>query len=67
MIAQETRSVRIFAMVTIGLLLAGVAMLSNPFIGHWALLLALGAVLTLVRAIVLAVRIDAPQQGHDRP
>ncbi|WP_149755409.1 hypothetical protein [Roseivivax sediminis] len=62
MISQETRSMRIFAMATMGLLLVGIAMLSAPAIGSWSVLLAGIAALLLLRAVLLAIMLDRPSQ-----
>ncbi|ETX29296.1 hypothetical protein [Roseivivax isoporae] len=62
MISQETRSMRIFAMATMGLLLAGIAMLAAPTIGNWAVVLGVMAALPLLRAVLLAISLDRPDR-----
>ncbi|ETX15697.1 hypothetical protein OCH239_14390 [Roseivivax halodurans JCM 10272] len=63
MISQETRSMRIFGMLTMGFLLVGISMLSAPAIGHWALVLLGFAILLLLRAILLAITLDRPSRS----
>lgn len=65
MISQETRSMRIFGMLTMGFLLVGISMLAAPAIGTWSLALAGLAVLVLLRAIMLAITLDRPSKSAD--
>ncbi len=60
MTSQETRSMRIFAMATMGLLLAGIALLAAPTIGGWAIVLGALAAILLLRSVVLAITLDRP-------
>lgn len=61
MLSEESRSMRIFALVTVGLMLIGISMLAQPAIGNWAIPLALLACIILVRAILLAAGFGGPR------
>ena len=67
MISPETRSMRVFAMATMGLLLSGIAMLAGPLIGNWDVVLGLAALLVLLRAALLAIRLETPPGDPDLP